>query len=119
MARNVIRRSNSLEARRLTMFIAALLVLTILCLVFVFLQIRSIQLADDVKKLEGTLQDIEKRNSCLQLEIERRTKPKALADKVAALHLDLVGVSELQTIEAQLPAEPSEYRAYAQRDVTK
>lgn len=119
MARNVIRRSNTLEARRLTICIAALLVVTVLCLVFVFLQIRSIQLADEVKKLELSLQDIEKRNNCLQLEIERRTKPKALAEKVASFQLDLVGVSELQTIEAQLPAQPNAYRSYVQKDTPR
>lgn len=116
MSRNVIRRTNSLQAGRLTAWIAGLLFLTILSFVFLLFHIRGIQLADEVKKLEVNLAELQKRNSYLQLEIERRTKPKALAEKVAAFQLNLVGVSELQTVEAQVPMANGAYHAYAQKE---
>lgn len=117
MARNVLRRSNSIQARSLWKFFLAVVLITGLSLVFVFLQIRNIRLADEIKKLEVSLQELEKQNNFLQVEVACRTKPQALQQKMREFGLNLVQLSELETVEVQVPGlSASNSQVFVQRE---
>lgn len=121
MGRNSVRRSNAIQPRRLWKLFVVILSLTIFSLVFVFLQIRNIKLADDVKKLEVSLNEMHKRNNLIQVEIDRRMKPRALSQKIAQFNLNLINVSELQAVEAHIPTyiRTSSTRALVQTEAPK
>jgi hypothetical protein len=117
MGRNQVRRSNSIQARRIWKFCAVVLVLAIFSLVFVFLQIRNIKLADEVHRYEVSLDDYNKRNNLLGLDIDRGTKPRVLQRKIEQFHLQMVSVAELPRVEAFIsPKMPVDYQAYVQKE---
>ena len=118
MARNILRRSNSIQARSLWKFFLAVACVTGLCFVFVFLQIRNIRLADEMRRLEISLQELEKQNRCLQVEVACRTKPQALNQKLREFGLNLVQLSELETVEVQLPRPQAlQTQVFVQREM--
>lgn len=112
MAHNSIRRGNNIEAHRLGRIFAFILVLTVIGIAFAFIQVRNIKLADEIKNYEQQLAEIEQRNSVLQLEIERRMKPRALQARISEFDLNLVHVSQLETVEAPMRASYTPQRAY-------
>ncbi|MFZ5806451.1 MAG: hypothetical protein ACOY3I_04540 [Verrucomicrobiota bacterium] len=117
MSRNLIRRSNNLQARKAWKLLSTIVVLALLGMVFVFLQVRNIQLADEVKKLETDLAEVNRRNNALRLEIEHRMKPRALQEKIAEYRLDLINVADLPKVKAPMTSAASGYYgAYAQKE---
>jgi len=117
MNRNRLKSPNSLQSRNLYKLFAGCLVLTLFGLVFVFLQIRIIRMADDNRKLEVALDDIHKKNSGLQLQIERLKAPQALERKLVSLRLGMVPVSNLQILDAKIqPAGDRPARLLAKQE---
>lgn len=118
MRRNTIRRSNGIYARRLWKIFAGIFVVTAFSMVFVFLQVCNVQLADDVKKLETQLAEINKRNNALKLEVEYRMTPRVLQQKIREFGLDLVSVADLPKVKAPVFSSSTPYgaAAYAQTE---
>lgn len=117
MSRNTIRRSNDIYARKIWKPLAGIVVLAVFGVVFVFLRVQNIQLADDVKHLENAFGEIAKRNMALRLEIERRMKPRALHEKIAEFNLGLVSVADLPKVKAPMISYPM--AAYVQKEDAK
>jgi hypothetical protein len=117
MARNVIRRSNDIHAQRLWKLFAGVFALTIFSLVFVFLQIRNIQMADEVKRLEVELAEITKRNNALTFEVEHRMTPRALHQKIREFKMQMVSVADLPKVKAPVVIYGRPYRSsYVRRE---
>jgi cell division protein FtsL len=115
MGRNVIRRSNEVRVQQVWKVLAGLAVLTGFGLVFVFLQVRNVRLADEVKDLEVKLTELTKRNTALRLEVEHRMKPRSLQEKIQEFELRLISIAELPKVKAPLAFCQSSYEAYAFR----
>ena len=104
MSRNKIRKTNTLQKKRVIQFLAAGLLLTIFGLVYVFMQVRVHQLSEDIKSQEAKLKKAQELNSTLSARVESRKTPKSLQSQIAYLHLDLINISDprIDVIEAPI-----------------
>lgn len=116
MSRNVIRRSNSIEVRKFRKIFVLIFVLTAVSFTYVFFQNRTVVLGQEIKRLETEIAEIEKRNRILSLDIERRMKPRALQAKIEEFRLDLVSISGLPKVAADVPAYRLGAQSYARRN---
>ena len=105
MNRNRLKTSNTLQTGKLWKLFAVCFVMTLFGLVFVFLQIKIIRLADENKKLEANLDEIRKKNAGLCLQVDKRKSPKVLEQKLADLKMGMVPISSLQQYEARIPSQ--------------
>lgn len=104
MSRNRLRKSNSLQKKRLVQFLAAGLLLTIFGLVYVFMQVRVHQLSEEIKVQEVKLKKAQELNSRLSVSVESRKTPRSLQNQIAYLKLDLINISDprIDVIEAPI-----------------
>lgn len=116
MSRNTIRRSNSVQAQKIWKPLAVIVVLAVFGVVFVFLRVQNIQLADEAKRLENELGEMGKRNMALRLEVDQRMKPRALHEKIVEFNLNLVNVAELPKVKAPLVFSSYPNAAYVLRE---
>lgn len=119
MSRNTIRRSNGIQARKIWKPLAAIVVLAVSGVVFVFLRVQNIQLADEVKRLDNELTEMNKRNMAMKLEVDQRMKPRALHEKIVEFNLNLVNVADLPKVKAPLVFSSYPNAAYVQREGEK
>jgi len=106
MSRNRLKQGNGIQTKRLWKLFAACMVLTVFGLVYVFMQINTIRLADENKKLEIARDEVRKKNEGLQLQITRLKQATVLQQKLKRLKIAMVPVSLLQVIPAQVSAMP-------------
>jgi hypothetical protein len=81
-------------------------VLTLFGLVYVFMQIKTIKLADENKKLELVRDEIRKKNQGLQLQITRMKQATVLQQKLNRFNIVMVPISQLKVIPAQISPIP-------------
>lgn len=110
MGRNRRRAANSIEFRSLWKLIAALCIITAFCLVFILLHIRTMDAADEIKKLETVLEQVRGRNNALAVQIQHGKSPLQLQRQVAAFRLGLVEINhpEVTVLDAPTPARRPE-----------
>jgi hypothetical protein len=113
MSRNRIRKNNDLPARKMGKFVGLIVTVTIFALVFVFLQVRVYKMADEVKRLENRLAEVKEKNHLLLGQVEYRKSPRVLQNQIAYLNLNLVGIHQLDQVEAP-PLNPDQMPAYRQ-----
>lgn len=103
MSGNRIKTENSLQFRKLWRWLAVCGVLTALGLVFVFQRISIHKLSEEIDDLQGSLTQIQQKNSVFRLEIEKQKSPEELQDKVAYLGLRMIEMSDpsIDVIEAR------------------
>jgi hypothetical protein len=106
MSRNRLKQGNGIQTKKLWKLFVGCLVLTILGLVYVFMQIQTIKLAEENKKLELARDEHRKKNEGLQLQIVRLKQAAVLQRKLAQFNISMVSVSELRVIPAQLSPTP-------------
>ncbi|MFH1066411.1 MAG: hypothetical protein V1746_00670 [bacterium] len=114
MSRNVLRRSNDIHIRRLWRWVTIISVGAAFGLIFVYINVQNIGLANDVKKLEMEMAELNKRNTLLQLEVAARMKPRKLQEKIAELGMQMVSIAELSKVKAPLFAPA--YGEYAKKE---
>jgi|GEM_PF-924882 len=104
MSRNRIRKSNTLQRKRLFKLLAGGVLLTIFGLVYVFLQVRVHQLSEDIKAQEVKLKKAQELNSTLSARVESRKTPRSLQTQIAYLKLNLINISDprIDVIEAPI-----------------
>ncbi|MDD5262200.1 MAG: hypothetical protein PHD76_10175 [Methylacidiphilales bacterium] len=105
MNRNRLKPANSLQTHKLWKLFTLCFVLTLFGLVFVFLQVKIIRLADDNRKLELTLDEIRKKNAGLYLQVDKLKSPRFLEQKLAYLKMGMVPISSLAQVEARIPSQ--------------
>lgn len=106
MARNRIRSTNTLQITRLWKLFALISLVTIFGLVFVFLQIRIMNTADEVKKLESSLEEVKRKNQGLLVQIQHGKSPAALQKQIVNFRLGMVDISNpnIKVYDAPVPA---------------
>lgn len=97
MSKNRIKKSNTLQARRLWNLFAGCFVLTLFVLVYAFLQVKIIRLNEEIDKQKKVLQEIKEKNEKDLAEIRRAKSPMALQQRIQDLDLPMVSISELET----------------------
>jgi hypothetical protein len=106
MSRNRLKQGNGIQTKRLWKLFAACMVLTVFGLVYVFMQIKTIKLADENKKLELARDEVRKKNDALQLQITFLKQANVLQRKLNRFNITMVPVSELKVIPAQISPIP-------------
>jgi hypothetical protein len=106
MSRNRLKQGNGIQTQRLWKLFAGCVVLTLFGLVYVFMQIKTIKLADENKRLELVRDEVRKKNQGLQLQIERLKKATVLQQKLNRFKIAMVPVSDLKVIPAQVSPIP-------------
>jgi hypothetical protein len=113
MSRNKLRKNNDLPAKKVGKLVGLIVTITVFALVFIFLQVRVHKMADDVKKLEGRLAEVKEKNRLLLGQVEYRKSPRVLQNQIAYLNLNLVGIHQLDQVEAP-PLNPNQAPSYRQ-----
>jgi hypothetical protein len=110
MGRNRRRAANTLQFRSLWKLVAVCCLFTLFGLVFVFLHIRTMNFADEIKKLETELDQVRRRNSALAVQIQHGKSPAQLQRQIAAFRLGLVDMNhpEVAVLDAPIPARRPE-----------
>jgi cell division protein FtsL len=103
MARNRHRSTNSLQFRSLWKLVAVCCILTAFGLVFVFLQIRTMNAADEIKKLETVLDQVRGKNNALLVQIQHGKSPTQLQRQIVAFRLGLVDMNHPQIVVLDAP----------------
>ncbi|NJK92270.1 MAG: hypothetical protein HC904_10795 [Blastochloris sp.] len=117
MSRNRLKQANGIQAKRLWKLFVCCIVMTVLGLVYVFMQIQTIKLADANKKLESERDDYRKKNEGLELQITRLKQATVLQQKLSRFNISMVPLSELRVIPAQISPSPQrELRQLARAD---
>ena len=82
--------------------------MTIFLMLLVYMQVRNTALADEVKKIEVELAEIERRNQLVVMEIDREKTPAALQRKNREFGLQLITSDDptIVKIHADLPVTP-------------
>jgi hypothetical protein len=108
MARNRIRRSNTIQSRQLLLWFSAGVALTIFLLLMVYMKVRNTALAEEVKKIEVELAEVQRRNQLVIMEIDREKTPAALQRKNREFGLQLITTDDptIVKIQADLPVTP-------------
>ncbi|MDX6767693.1 MAG: hypothetical protein SFU85_13000 [Candidatus Methylacidiphilales bacterium] len=106
MARNRVRSTNTLQVTRLWKLLALGILVTIFGLVFVFLQIRIINTAEEIKKLESSLEDVKRKNQGLMVQIQHGKSPAALQKQIVLFRLGMVDINNpnIKVYDAPVPA---------------
>ena len=116
---NRIRKTNKIQMRRLWIIFAICSALTVFGLIFVFLQVRIVRLADDVRKMEASLEKVQERNQALKLQVDQRQTPRALQMLIQQYNIGLVSTSQLSLVDAQSTWAYNPNTAIARKDVNK
>lgn len=114
MSRNKLKRANSIQSRRIWLVGAGAFFVTVLGLVYVALQVRIIQLADDVKVLENRLSETRQKNAALRLQIEHQKSPPILQKRITQFHLQMESMANLPVVTIDR-RHSSDVEAYASR----
>ena len=103
MAGNRSKSENSLQFRKRWRWVAVCGVLTALGLVFVFQRINIHNLSEEIGDLQGSLSQIQQKNSVYRLEIGKLKSPEELQGRVALLGLYMIEMSDpaIEVIEAR------------------
>lgn len=104
MSRNRIRQTQSVQFQHLWKLIAVCSILTVFGLVFVYLHIRTLQVADEIKKLENALAQVKSRNSSLTVQIQHRKSPSQLQRQITAFRLGMVDMTHPGVAVLEAPA---------------
>jgi hypothetical protein len=96
MSNNRIRRSNTIQSRRIWIIAAVCLVATVFGFVFVFLKNRNIQLANELKDTEKVLAEVSEKNRQLTLRVQENKSGVALQQRIRQFGLEMVDISILQ-----------------------
>lgn len=104
MARNRLRATNPLRLRSLWKILAISAILTSFGIVFVYFHIRSMNIADEIKKIETDLSKVRERNNALAVQIQTAKSPAQLQRQIAAFRLGLVDMNHPQIAVLDAPA---------------
>ncbi len=106
MSRNRIRSKNSIPFRHIGKLLGAACLITFFALLFVYLRVRIIDAADEVRLLEVQLQEILEKNNGLQVNIEQMKSPANLQRAVRYFRLNMVDIytAGLDVREGPAPA---------------
>jgi len=96
VSNNRIRRSNTIQSRRIWIIAAVCLVATIFGFVFVFLKNRNIQLANELKETEKVLAEVSEKNRQLRLRVQENKSRVVLQQRISQFGLEMVDISQLQ-----------------------
>lgn len=117
MSRNRLKKGNGIQTKRLWKLVAICTMLTLFGVVYVWMQLQLIKLADENKKLELVRDDVRKKNDGLQLQITRLKNAVVLQQKLNRFNIVMVPVSSLPLIPAKLSPQPlEEYRQLARAE---